>query len=182
MVIADCKRMPHSIDGLLEDANHATEVNKTEMCRHTPLSLSFVRKYDTVKKLQSKDCRNKVFVKAYLHQRASVLIESRMATIRSFVKQRQQTWRKRFVDINAEFTLQGHRSMENDGELGSSTRCVFDAPVGTGETKRRKRGTFVLSIKPAEEGTAGPRSASFLKRCMQHGLTKLNQARPKNKS
>jgi len=137
LVIADSRRCPYIWNRLLVDPTCAADIASIELCRRNAIADDFYRRYDTVAKLESAECKREVWVVSWLLPRTAMVLESRMACMRSLVHQRQQTWRKSFVDINSEWVLLQNRANEKAGRPCSETI----APSALGR-KRRRHGRF----------------------------------------
>jgi len=155
-IASDMERMPHFIDKLLLDIpGIADQILDWPPCRHTKVSENFVKRWPTKEKMESTECSQEVFIKNWRHNRSGQKLESRMASIRSVVHQRQQTHRKPFVTINSEWEIHQQRVNEADSNVTGDHR----KPVARGvlaEPKRVSCGKF----QGRRTGGGGKRRAS----------------------
>ena len=158
MVIEDTKRLPHVLDELLLDPDGAAEtIHRKPPCMWDDIMPEFSKRYDTVDKLKSIECRQEVFVKSWLGARAAVTLESRMAQIRSLVHQRQQTWKKSVADLFSEFLLLQNRPNEVACGVEPIAKKANVAP----ERKEQRRRKVGRKRKGEKTGGGGKRRSSL---------------------
>jgi len=86
-----------------------------------------------------------------------MLLESKMAQIRAQVHQRQQTWKKSFIDLNSEWTLATGRSIEAAGDATHGTTAAGDHADAPKAQRVRRDGIF----QGKKTGGGGKRRSSL---------------------
>jgi len=157
LICADADHLPQILDKLLLDIEAATEIHGIGPCRWNRFVEQFFQSYDTVAKLQSEGCQAVVWTKSWLHQRSAMRLESRMASLRALVHQRQQTWRKSFLDINSEWMMLQNRVNQkaSEADFGIKTRKVKS------KQKKTCKKSAVGKFKGCQTGGGGKRRAGL---------------------
>ena len=104
-IIDDTQRMPNLIEKLLLDPESAHDIMAVPPCMQTKASKKFLKHWNSIAKLKSRRCRDQLWAKSYLQRRCSIELESKMASIRSLTRQRQQCVEKSFAVLNAEWII-----------------------------------------------------------------------------
>ena len=118
-IIDDTQRMPNLIEKLLLDPESAHDIMAVPPCRQTKASVKFLKHWNSIAKLKSRRCRGQLWAKSYLQRRCSIELESKMASIRSLTRQRQQCVKKSFVVLNAEWFI---GSLRRFGQCATARR------------------------------------------------------------
>jgi len=169
LVIEDTLRSPHDLDRLLIDPTYAVEVARKPRCRREPVVENILERYPRTDDLLSRRCLQNVWIKSYLHPRCSMRIESRMSFVRSLIRQRQATWKKTFMDVNAEwYVLQSRRNETSCTPLAGT---VADTKKSELKVRHRRTGVF----KGCRTGGGGKRRAS-LSACLPIAWDEFRQA------
>jgi len=178
LVVADSQRAPHCLDELLLDptTETATRILKVEECRWTKLFEKFISKHNTPKKLLDRDSVLKLWIVSYMQRRAAILLESRMALLRSIAVQRGQTWKKSFQDVNTEWMILQARTLEAD-----SMPPLDHAPKTTRDPRRRRDGEKRGSSQAAEDCYALGLAISCASCGKKGQSSKAESERPKSK-
>ena len=112
LILDDINRLPHTLQRLLFDPACAEELLAIPECQWDSYVEMLFSKFPEPEKLRSAPCLRQLFVIAWLHPRSAMVLESRMALIRSITRQRQHTWKKAFKDVNSEWLVLQHRTTE----------------------------------------------------------------------
>ena len=169
MIFADARRSPHDLDELLWEPSEerADQLLHKPYCMRAPPYQRHCAKYDSVQKLTGRDSITSLWIRSYLYQRCAMVLESRMALLRSLTHQRVHTWQKSFVDIQSEWFVLQSRGQENDCKPPRMKKPRENAPRVV-----KKEGTF----KGRRTGGGGARRSG-----LSHKLRAMWSERRKTK-